>query len=278
MPAFDSPGPIAVTISLVMGDVRITATDREDTVVEVRAASDSAKSQRMAEQTVVDYADGRLTIRTPKQLENLFGRPGSVDVDIQLPSGSQLEGTTGMGDLVVDGRLGTCRFKSGMGTIRLGDTGRLDVNSGAGDISVVSVDGDADVATGTGEVRLGRVSGTASVKNSNGGIHVDEIAKNSRLTTSNGEIFAGRVGGGVTAKTAHGSIRVREARSGDVVLQTAFGELEIGIPEGTAAWLDLDAAGGVHNTLDAAGGPGDAGDQVKIRARTRWGDILIHRS
>jgi DUF4097 and DUF4098 domain-containing protein YvlB len=278
MSTFDSPGPVAVTISLVMGDVRITASDRTDTVVEVRPASDSAKSLKMAEQTVVEYADGRLTVKTPKQLNSLFGRPGSVDVDIQLPAGSQLEGTTGMGDLVVDGRVGTCRFKSGMGTIRLGDTGTLDVNTGAGDISVVSVDGDADVATGTGELRLGRVSGTATVKNSSGAVHVGEIVKNARLTTSNGDVFVGRVEGGLIAKTAHGAIRVREAKRGEVVLQTAFGELEIGIPEGTAAWLDPDSASGVHNTLGAAAGPGDAEEQVKIRARTRWGDILIHRS
>lgn len=278
MPTFDSPGPIAVSVSLVMGDVRITASDRENTVVDVRPASDSAKSQRMAEQTLVEYADGRLHIKTPKQLASLFGRPGSVDVDIQLPSGSRLEGDTGMGDLIVEGRLGDCRFKSGMGTIRLGDTGSLITTTGAGQIHVVSVDGDAEVSTGTGEIRLGRVTGTATVKSSDGEIHVEELAKAGRLTTSNGGIFVGRVDGGLTAKTAHGSIRVREAKRGEVVLQTAFGELEIGIPEGTAAWLDLDSASGVHHTLDSVGGPGEVDEQVKIRARTRWGDILIHRS
>jgi hypothetical protein len=59
---------------------------------------------------------------------------------------------------------------------------------------------------------------------------------------------------------------------------TSFGELEVGVPEGTAAWLDLDTASGIRNTLDAASGPGDATDRVVIHARTRFGDILIHRS
>jgi DUF4097 and DUF4098 domain-containing protein YvlB len=278
MPTFDTPGPVAVTVTLAMGDVRVIASDRTDTVVDIRPASGSAKSQKMAEQTTVDHVDGRVTIRTPKGLALMLGRPGGVDVDILVPSGSRLEGDTGMGDLVVEGRLGACRFKSGMGALRLGDTGPLDVSTGFGEVSVVAVDGDADVVTGSGELRLGRVTGSATVKNSNGGVHVDEVGRGSRLTTSNGDISVGRVSGGVTAKTARGSIRVREAKNGDVVLQTALGEVEIGIPEGTAAWLDLQTQGIVHNSLTEAGGPADTDEQVKIRARTSFGDISIHRS
>jgi len=109
-------------------------------------------------------------------------------------------------------------------------------------------------------------------------VRVGEVRKSARLTTSNGDIVVERTEGGLVAKAAHGAIRVREAKRGEVVLQTAFGELEVGIPEGTAAWLDLDIAGGIHNTLDATGGPADADEQVRIRARTRWGDIVILRT
>ena len=42
MPTFDTPEPITVTLELGVGDVRITASDRADTVVEVRP-SDPAK-------------------------------------------------------------------------------------------------------------------------------------------------------------------------------------------------------------------------------------------
>ncbi|MGI8415742.1 MAG: DUF4097 family beta strand repeat-containing protein, partial [Nakamurella sp.] len=35
MPTFGTPEPITVTIDLPIGDVRLTASDREDTVVEV---------------------------------------------------------------------------------------------------------------------------------------------------------------------------------------------------------------------------------------------------
>jgi DUF4097 and DUF4098 domain-containing protein YvlB len=278
MSTFDSPGPVAISLTLLMGNVRIVASDRTDTVVGVRPAGDSAKARKAAEQTTVDFRDGRLTVRTPKDLASLFGKPGGVDVDIEVPTGSSLDGDTGLGDLVVEGRLGACKFKTGLGALHLGDTGRLDLVTGFGEVSVVDVDGDAEVSTGMGSLRLGRIAGTATVKNSNGAIQVAEVARSARLVSSNGEIQVDRVLGALVAKTAWGAIRVREAVRGDIEVQTAFGELEIGIPEGTAAWLELDAAGGVHNLLGEAAGPAETDEQVKIRARTRFGDIVIRRS
>lgn len=279
MPTFDSPGPVAISLTLVMGDVRIVATDRRDVVVGVRPANDTPKSQKVAEQTTVDFRDGRLTIRTPKDLASMFGRPGGVDVEIEVPAGSTLDGDTGMGDLVTEGRLGDCKFRCGAGRVRIGDTGRLDLTTGAGEVSVVNVDGDCTVSTGTGDIRVGRIAGSATVKTANGPIRVGELAKYAKLVSANGEIQIDRALGGLTAKTAAGAVRVRAAVRGDVEMQTAFGELEIGIPEGTAAWLDLDSAtGGIRNGLDEAGGPGRTDEQVKIRARTKFGDIVIHRS
>jgi DUF4097 and DUF4098 domain-containing protein YvlB len=278
MPTFDTPRPITATINLVMGDVRITASDRTDTVVEVRPATDSAKSIRAAEQTTVEYANGRLLVKTPKQLSTLLGRPGSIEVEIALPAGSSVECDTGMGDLRIEGRVGACRFHSGMGLARLGDTGPLRITTGAGEVSVVSVAGDAEITTGLGQLRIGRIDGTAVLKNSNGETRVGEVAKPARINSSNGEIIVDRALAGVVAKTAFGAIRVGEARRGEVVLETAFGELEVGIPAGTAAWLELRTGGSVRNTLDSASGPEETDERVQIRARTSWGDILIHRT
>ena len=42
MPTFDTPEPITVVIDLSVGDVRITASDRADTVVEVRPTDNPA--------------------------------------------------------------------------------------------------------------------------------------------------------------------------------------------------------------------------------------------
>ena len=65
---------------------------------------------------------------------------------------------------------------------------------------------------------------------------------------------------------------------GSVVLETQIGDLEVGIREGTAAWLDVSArAGKVHNALDAADAPEASAETVEVRARTSVGDVVIRR-
>jgi DUF4097 and DUF4098 domain-containing protein YvlB len=278
MPTFDTPQPITVTLSLLMADVRINASDRADTVVEVRPANPSTKSARVAEETRVEYADGRLLVKTPKHLNSLFGRPGGIDVDIHLPAGSSLDGDVGLGELHGDGRLGECRYKTGYGAVRLAHTGPLRVTTGAGDIAVERVDGDAEVSTGTGRLTLGRIDGAAVVKSSNGEVNLGEVTGAVRVRAANGSVSLDRAVAGATLKTAHGGLRIGEAVRGSVVLETAAGRIEVGIPHGTAAWLDLNTPSSVRNSLDSTGGPLESDERLEVRARTYLGDIVIHRS
>src|SRR3981081_579499 len=111
MPTFDTPEPISVTIELVVSYVRITASDRTDTVVEVRPSAASNETDvNSAKQTRVEYAGGKLLVKTPK-LSGLFGKVGSIDVAIELPAGSHMHGGASMAGPHCGGRLGACRVK-----------------------------------------------------------------------------------------------------------------------------------------------------------------------
>jgi len=276
---FETTGPVSVTLSLVLADIRITATDRTDAVVDIRPANNSARSEKMVEQTSVDFVDGRLSIRTPKHLGLWFGRPGHITVDINVPTGSRVDGDASLGELHTDGPLGDFRYKTGYGAIRVGSADRVRIETGAGDVTVEEATGDVEITTGTGRVRVGNVEGTAVVKNSNGDTWVGEARGKARVNSANGEISVDRANGGVAAKTARGALRVGEAVSGSVQLETSAGRIDVGIPAGTAAWLDLDAGvGAVRNMLDNAAGPDESDATVEVRARTHYGDIVIHRS
>jgi hypothetical protein len=62
-------------------------------------------------------------------------------------------------------------------------------------------------------------------------------------------------------------------------LKTAFGRLEVGIREGSAALLDVYSSfGRIHNDLTASEGPQPSDETVQLRARTSYGDIVIQRS
>lgn len=278
MPVFATPEPISVTIELNWGDARISASDRTDTVIEVRPRDDSKASDiRAAEQTRVEYSSGRLLVKTTQR--SFFGRGSSVDVTIALPAGSHVQGELGMGDFNGDGHLGECRLKTGMGNIHLDHTGTLHLRTGMGNVGVDRGHGDADVTTGSGKVRIGQVEGAAVIKNSNGDCFVGEVTGDLRVKSANGRISVDRAHASVIAKTANGNIRVGEVTRGAIVLATAAGELEVGVREGTTAWLDVSSQyGRVRNSLDEAGSPQQSEETVEIRARTSYGDITIQRA
>ena len=281
MPTFPTPHPIVATIDVV-GDVRITASDRTDTVVVVRPADSSrAGDIRAVKQTIVEGGDGRLSIELPKHWLRYtpFGGHDTVDVTIELPTGSQVVGETALGHLSVEGQLGECRLRTGMGNIRLDQTGALRAVTGYGNIAVDRIAGDAELTTGSGDLRVDEIDGTAVIKNSNGDTRIGTVTGDVRVKAANGDIAIDRAHASATAKTANGDIRIAAVQRGEIVLETAAGELEVGIRAGTAAWLDVVTRFGVvRNTLDSADGPIASDATVEVRGRTSCGDILIGRS
>jgi DUF4097 and DUF4098 domain-containing protein YvlB len=282
MPVFDTPTPISASVELGVGDLRVVASDRSDTVVEVRPTNPAKQSDvTAAEQTRVDYADGTLTVKTPKGWRQFSFRGGneSVDITIELPAGSRVQAEAGVAALRSKGPLGESRFKTGVGDIRLEQVSNAQVKTGGGDITVDRVTGQADITTGSGAVRLGAIGASATIKDSNGDIWVGEVSGDLRASTSNGRISVDRAHSSVVAKSANGAIRLGEVACGDVTAQTANGSLEIGVREGVAAWLDLKTHyGNVHSGLDAVEAPTTGDATVEVRARTAFGDITVTRS
>jgi len=280
MPTFDTPEPITATIDLTLGAARISAGDRVATVVEVRPSDPSNKEDlKAAELTRVEYASDNLLIKAPK-LRSWLSRSGggSIDVTVELPAGSQVHGAGAAADFHCDGRLGDVRIKTGLGLIRLGQADTLSLKCGLGDISVDRATGDADVTTGSGDVRLGELDGSAVIKNSNGDTWVGVAHGDLRVNAANGRISVDLAHANVVAKSANGDVRLGEIVRSSAVLETHLGDLEVGIREGTAAWLDVSAtAGKVHNALDAADAPEPSAETVEVRARTSVGDIVIRR-
>ncbi|MGQ0842243.1 DUF4097 family beta strand repeat-containing protein [Actinokineospora sp.] len=281
MPSFDTPEPILANIEPVVGNVRIVASDRTDTVVDVRPSDETdASDVQAAEQTRVEFSGGTLSVKGPKSRPLDFSnKTRSIEVTIELPAGSRVQGSTGLGDLHGTGRLGECRYKSGTGHLQLDHAGELHLHTATGNVVVEQVAGNAEVSTSSGRVHLGAVSGTAVVKNSNGATTIGSAGGSVRVRAANGDITVERADDEVDAKTANGSVRVLDAVRGTLTLETAMGDIEIGIRAGSAAWLDVKTRfGRVHNTMDATAAPAAAPDTVEAHADTAFGDITIHRS
>jgi DUF4097 and DUF4098 domain-containing protein YvlB len=280
MPTFATPAPISATIDVVAGDVRVIAGDRADTVVEVRPRDEAnGLDVRTAAQTRVDLADGKLTVKSPKPLQVYFSsKSATVDVTVELPAGSHVRATTAQGDLLCEGLLGDCSLRTYDGDIGLYRASSLRATTTNGRITADRISGDAYV-TGSGDVQLTEVGGAANVKNLNGPSWIGQAGGDVHVNSAHGDIVIDRAGPQVVARTAHGSVRLGEVARGSAILQTASGEVEVGVRHGTAAWLDVkSSAGRVRNELEAGGGPEGAQETAQIRARTLAGDILIRRA
>jgi DUF4097 and DUF4098 domain-containing protein YvlB len=134
------------------------------------------------------------------------------------------------------------------------------------------------VVAGSGDVRVRELASSAVIKNSNGDTWVGEATGELRLHAANGDIAVEHAEAGVGAKSSNGDVRLNDVVRGSVVLETSLGNLEVGIREGTSAWLDVRAsAGRLINELEAADAPAASTEKVDVRARTSAGDVVIRR-
>jgi DUF4097 and DUF4098 domain-containing protein YvlB len=282
MNTFQTPQPIAVVVDVsVRADIRIVAANRQDTVVNVQPRDATrALDVKAAEQTTVDYSEGRLQVRLhPLRRYTWFGDGGAVDITVDVPIGCNLELKSGMGDLHCEGEFGSAELKTDMGHIRLDHCTDLRAHTGMGDVTVERVAGRAEVKTGSGKIRIREIDGVASIKNGNGSTHIVDTAGELRVSAANGDVALERAGATTTIKASNGDITVGEVSRGTLTLQTAAGSLAVGVREGSAAWLDLSTKyGRVRNGLDVTTGPGEADTKVEIRARSAYGDITVRRS
>lgn len=281
MSTFDTPGPITATIEIIGGDVRVSAGDRTTTTVSIEPSDPSNGEDRSAaEQTRVEQDGDNLLVKAPRLRSWLPRRTGgAVDVTIELPAGSNVHADATLADLRLDGPLGECRLKTSVGRISIDSAESVKLRTGVGDIGADRVTGHAEITTGSGEVRVRELGSTAVIKNSNGDTWVGVARADARLTSANGDIAVERAEATVAAKSANGDVRLGDAVRGSMVLETRIGDVEVGIPEGTAAWLDVRAvAGRVRNALETSEAPASSADSVEVRARTSVGDVLIRRS
>lgn len=281
MERFDTPESISVILDVGVAEIRIDAAERTDTVVEVKPSDPAQRSDvAAAERTRVEYATGTLQIKERKDWAQWTPRSdhGSVDVRIELPVGSAVRGTGGVATMHASGRLGEVRFRTGAGDVELETTSTLELKAGVGDITV-GIALDRVEIKAAGAVRLERVEGPAVVRNANGDTWIGEITGEAHLNGANGSIAVDVAHAGVVAKTARGDIHIGSAARGPVNTQSALGRVEIGIPDGVAAWLDLETKfGRVHNELESAERPEPGVETVEVHAQTAMGDVIVHRS
>jgi hypothetical protein len=280
MPTYNSPGPIDLAINLQVGAIDVFAGDRTDTVVTVLPTNpEKAVDRRGAQETTVDFDGQRLTITGPRPRISWIGPTESVDLKVELPTGSRLAAEIAVGGLRTVGRLGATRIKSSLGPVDVDTTGDLWLRTSHGNATVGTAEGGVEITADHGQIRIGTVTGDAILKASHGTIQVRESGGDLDAKLSYGDLEITKARASVTAKTAYGSIQLAEVSSGSIQVESGFGQVTIGVRPGVPAWLDLSSkAGHVRNELDGDGAPAVSEQTVEVRARTQHGNINIRRA
>ena len=179
MPTFQTPEPITAVVEVVAGSVRLVASDRDDTVVEVQPRDPSRASDvRAAEQARVDFRNGTLTVAAGRKYISL-GRGGAVEIDIALPVRSRLQASSAFADVQGEGLLADCRFSSASGDVAL-DTleGNIKADTASGDVAVQRVLGSASISTASGDATIGELEGDLKFQAASGGITIGRLHGN----------------------------------------------------------------------------------------------------
>ena len=276
MPTFATPGPITATVEVAGAQVRVTASDRTDTVVLVKPINEASRSDvKVASKTKVDFADGQLSVKTTTPGD----KSGSVAITIDLPAGSSLAAYLAHSSVQVDGSVGQFELHMASGRVQLDRIDALRANISAGEVAIAHIAGRADIDGGAFAVRIGEVEGPVGITGSGGQAWIGHAAADLELSSGSGGFDIDRADGSVTATTASGAIRIGRMTHGEATLMNGSGTIEVGIGDGIAAYIDVNSErGSVRNSV-ASHESTDAPDaKVTVHARTRHGDIIIQRA
>ncbi len=222
-----------------------------DTLIPVRAGTrlqvenfNGATVVRTWEKSAIRIvADGddrnRLEIRNlgtmlSVKTQSRYGAPRSVDYQITVPVRTELSISGVYNDVTVEGVQGGISVET--------VNGDVDVRGGDGFISLKSVEGSVSLADAKGRITLSSVNDDVSVTNVSGDISVDGV---------NGDVTLQRITSpSVTASTVNGDVFYEGTiqDGGQYSLGTHNGDVDIGVPEGVNATVEVGTYNGEFET------------------------------
>ena len=263
--SFETPGHVALRVTVPGGEVTIETRDEPRVEVELVALRDNDSTRQLIAETRVEKIDRggshEILVEAPKRAGSFIGRGPKIGVRILCPHESDLALRSSSADLAVRGALGAVEVKSASGDVSLEDVASLDAATASGDTEVRDVAGVLTVKTASGDVSVRRCAGLLSANLVSGDLSVAEA------------------GAGFSVNTVSGDVDVRAAGGGDMRVQAVSGDVRIGVKPGEQLYIDASSVSGTMSSeLDLEDASASAGPVVELRARTVSGDVQITRA
>lgn len=255
---FQTPGPVSLSLRIPAGEIELETGAVSETKIELEASGRDEESDVRIE--LRERAGGyEVVVEAPRR----FLGTQEYRLAISAPDGASVDVTTGIADIEARGTFGDFEVKAATSDVTVQNIGgELKAKTASGDLIVQSVSGPATVQTASGDVILKSLGGEGTIRSASGDVIVKEAALGLRIQTASGDQKVGSV--------------VR----GEVALQSASGDIEVGIARGSSVYVDAHSASGdMHSELELADDlPEGEGPLVELRAATMSGDVRVVRA
>ncbi|WP_221583647.1 DUF4097 family beta strand repeat-containing protein [Microbacterium sp. G2-8] len=266
---------LTLDLDIAWGSVFVRVADRDDIAVDIQPSNPDRRGDReMASRTRIDRSASGVRVTSAAKWP-FIGANGSVEVTVEVPEGTSVD-LTGHGSIRAEGALGDVSYDGSASVVEIGEARDVAVRSSAGDVRIGRVRGSAQMRVSAGAVRVDAVDGDVRITSSAGDVAVTEVRGDASLEAGSGSLEVGRVRGRLTAKSGYGAIRVADISGPHARLETAYGGITVGVPAGTAVWLDARTKhGSVRSSLESSGAPEHDDPTLELHAHSSYGDIMI---
>lgn len=276
---FETPGPIRLRVEVLVGDVRLHASESQATTVHLTPRGRGG--EELVERFVVEQHGDEIAVLAPKLRDSFlgWGTKGSVDVEVHLPERSEVDVRLGSGDLSATGVLGRVVVATGSGDLALDEFAGGELKSASGDIAARAVRGPLLAKTGSGDVAIDAAAASVELISGSGDISVRRAESPLKAKTGSGDVVVGASVGDLDILTGTGDIDLQGLHGGEVRAKTGTGDVVLGVVSGVAAFLDLNTVtGDVVVDLEGSSGPEDADATTSLTVNSGSGDIRVKRA
>lgn len=255
---FPVSDPIILEATLPAGGITVTAGPVTTATVSLVPSRSGKRGEELIADTTVEFDAGKLTVTVPDRLRLLSST--SLDMTVQLPTGS------------------SCQLKTASADIRCtGEIGSLDARTASGDVNVERVTGSASINTASGDLRLDDAAAEVRVNTASGDAEIGRAGGDVTVNSASGDLTIRRAEGSARARSASGDVRIDSITAGRGEINTVSGDISVAVPAGIGVYLDLSTlSGDARSDLEPAGRDGDAG--LSLLCRSVSGDVRVTRA
>ncbi len=272
----DHDGIRRASVELGSGLVDVVGSDDGSTHVTLEARHDDPAAHDLVSRSRFTVSGDQLVVDVPREGH---GRSPEVALRIATPYPLELRVKVGSADLTAEIPIGESKLLTGSGDIRLTQVdGVLVAGTGSGNIRVDETSAPVRLNTGSGSIEVGNAAALIAGSTGSGDVRIGEAAGPVKVKVGSGDITIDRVRDESVATSGSGDVRVGSADGPSVLVETARGNVHVGVPDGTPTYLDLKTVtGDIRCELDPSDKPADDSRALALRARTVTGDITVVR-